>query len=365
MTNFCAQPWIGLDIDPQGNLRPCCKYQSDFGTDIEGYFNSSELANLKDLFLKDQRPPGCIRCWNDEDAGLPSKRILDKVYRYDKSNLSDLQILSVPFGNTCNLSCRTCYSGASSKWAEEEKKLKTKFNIQIYPHKKFYKDSAFINFIKNKASTLIDISFPGGESFLTGVQQHHDYLDFLLEQKPQDVTLTYMTNATTFPDNRYWEKWKYFKKVNISLSIDGINDKFEYLRWPAQWNVCYENIKKYQNQIDNCTNMQLSISHTVSIFNVLYLNEFFIWCFKEKLPEPYLGMVETPEYYNVKNLPKATKELVQKKLVSKKFSPVISFINQEATIQIDDFLSWTAELDSLRNQDFTAIFPELANIIKQ
>ena len=111
--------------------------------------------------------------------------------------------------------------------------------------------------------------------------------------------------------------------------------------------------------------MQLSISHTVSIFNVLYLNEFFIWCFKEKLPEPYLGMVETPEYYNVKNLPKATKELVQKRLVSKKFSPVISFMNQEATIQIDDFLSWTTELDSLRNQDFTVIFPELANIIKQ
>lgn len=363
MTNFCAHPWVGLDIDPQGNLRPCCKYNSDFGTDIDGYFNSPELTNLKDLFLNDQRPAGCVRCWNDEDAGLPSKRMLDRMYRHDEKNLDDLQVLSVPFGNTCNLLCRTCNSGASSKWAEEEKKLKNKFDIQIHPHKKFYKDSAFINFIKSKANTLIDISFPGGESLLTGIQQHHDYLDWLLEHNPQNVTLTYMTNATTFPDDRYWEKWKSFKKINISLSIDGIGNKFEYLRWPAQWNVCYENIKKYQNQIDSYKNLQLSISHTVSIFNILYLNEFFIWCLKEKLPEPYIGMVESPGHYNVKNLPATVKELVQKRLVSKKFYPVIKYMNQDSTASIDNFLSWTAELDLLRNQDFNAFFPELANAL--
>jgi hypothetical protein len=148
------------------------------------------------------------------------------------------------------------------------------------------------------------------------------------------------------------------------MSIDGIGDKFEYLRWPAQWDLCYKNIKQYQTQIDNCKNMQLSISHTISIFNVLYLNEFFIWCFKEKLPEPYLGMVESPKHYNIRNLPKATKELIQKRLVSKKFSSVINFMNQDTTIQIDQFISWTNELDLLRNQDFAVIFPELANIIK-
>lgn len=365
MNNFCAHPWVSLDIDPQGYLRPCCKYTEDFGTDLTTYHTSNKLSILKSEFLENKRPAGCIRCWNDEDAGLPSKRLLDKIYRYDESKLDQLQVLSLAFGNTCNLACRTCGSNASSKWAAEEKKLQNHFKIQIHSHTKFYQDTKFTQFLKDVSSTLVDINFPGGESFLTGVEYQHQFLDFLLANHPERISLTYMTNCTVFPDSVFWDKWKQFKHVEITLSIDGIKEKFEYLRWPAKWDVCYNHIKSYQDSIARRNNMKLSISHTVSIFNVLELNNFFIWCMKEKLPEPYLGMVENPSHYNVKTLPEHVKKLVKNRLSPAKFSAVTNFMLQPASSKLDDFLEWTQAVDTLRNQQFSTIFPELSKILNQ
>lgn len=361
--NFCALPWVSLDIDPQGNLRPCCKYKDNFGNDLDSYFNSDKLNALKKEFEDGNRPQGCIRCWNDEDAGLPSKRQLDRLYRYNELELNNLQVISIPFGNTCNLACRSCNSSASSKWVTEEEKLKNKFNIEIHSHKKFYKDDKFINFIKTKIDHVTDITFHGGESFLTGILQQQDFLDFLISKHPNTITLTYITNTTIFPSDDFWDKWKHFKKINILLSIDGIEEKFEYLRWPASWDVCYANIKKYQVYSSKFKNIQLSISHTVSIFNIIDLNEFFIWCLREKLPEPYLGVVEDPLHYNIKNLPLHIKEIVQKTLIPNKFAPIINFMNQNPSELTDTFTEWTTELDVLRKQNFHKIFPNLSKLL--
>lgn len=363
MNNICYYPWVGVEINPQGEFRPCCKYSNSLGNSLDEYKSNKELHQLQQDFLAGKKPKGCNRCWSEEDAGIPSKRIIDFKYTFKgtKPDLNSYKALSLPFGNVCNLACRTCNSAASSRWTQEEAKLQDQFkNIVIHKHQKFYKDSKFISDIKSISTDLIDIIFPGGESFITGVEQQLDYLDFLIQNNTaKNISLTYITNTTTMPVDEFWRKWTHFKKVNIQLSVDGVDDKFEYLRWPANWPQCYSNIKQYQTLQQQYNNIQLSVSHTVSIFNVYYLPEFWIWCLKEKLPEPYIGMVETPAHYNVKVLPQELKALIKKKLSAPIFDKVVNYMDDHID-GFDQTVEWIKALDTMRSQRVTDTFPILA-----
>ena len=361
MSNMCYHPWVGLDITPQGEFKPCCKFEKSFGTSLSEYENNPKLQKLKQDFLDGKRPSGCQRCWSDEDSMLPSKRTIDNTYFFKNQipNLTSYKVLSFPFGNTCNLACRTCGSESSSKWRQEEKKLKVYFpNIIIKKHNKFYRDAEFLTDIKNISSDLINLTFPGGESFITGISQQLDFLDYLIANNSKDLSLTYVTNTTTFPDQRFWDRWKNFKMVEIQLSIDGTEERFEYIRWPAVWKECFYNIKQYQAKSKLYDNIKLSISHTVSVFNVFYLPEFFIWCMKQQLPEPYIGMVTDPAQYNIKILPNNIKQQIKEKLSMKKFSGVISFMEEDKG-HFSETIEWIKAVDSNRDQNFLKTFPEL------
>jgi len=366
MTNMCYHPWVGLDITPQGEFRPCCKYSHFIADNLSDYQNSSELKELQNQFLQGQRPERCKRCWDDEDANLPSKRQLDWQYVFHSKapDIKSIKILSLPFGNSCNLACRTCNSASSSGWISESEKLRKYFpDIKIYKHQRFYQDEKFINEIKNISSDLIHVEFPGGEPFLAGVNEHLDFLDFLILNDSKNTSLHYMTNASIFPDDRFWVRWEKFKKVDIQLSIDGIYNQFEYMRWPAVWSSVENNVKSYINKKSN--NIQISLSHTVSIFNVFYLPEFIKWCLQNKLGKPYLGMVSSPKMYSIKALPQQVKETLGKKLDRFTFKEIVNYMySEDLNEEFAGAIKHIHALDQQRNQSFNETFPEFYNILK-
>ena len=367
MQNLCYHPWVGLDISPQGQFKPCCKYQNHIDTTLAGYLNSIELTNLKKDFIEGKRPQACKRCWDDEDAGLPSKRQLDWEYIFHKQDpgIDSLKVLSLPFGNSCNLACRTCGSSSSSGWISEAKKLKQYLpDIEIFKHQKFYQDKNFIDKIKEKSSNLLHVEFPGGEPFLAGIDEHLDFLDYLIDNGSDTISLHYMTNATIFPKKEFWDRWKKFKKVDIQLSIDGIEEKFEYLRWPGKWQEVNENIKLFT--AITSPNLQISVSHTVSIFNIFYLPEFIKWCLQNKLGKPYLGPVADPTWYSIKVLPNSVKSLIRDKLDRFILPEIVSYMNSENLInEFDDTIKYIKILDQHRNQNFSETFPEFYQLLKE
>lgn len=366
MEHLCHHPWVGLDVSPQGEFRPCCKYQSGIDTSLSGYLNNEALQQLKKEFLEGKRPIGCKRCWDDEDAGLPSKRQLDSEYIFHNKtpNWNSLKVLSLPFGNSCNLACRTCSSYASSGWISESKKLKKHLpDLMIYKHQKFYKDEKFIEQIKNISADVTHVEFPGGEPFLAGINEHLDFLDFLIQCNPQDISLHYMTNSTIVPGENFWTRWSKFKNVDIQLSIDGTGQQFEYIRWPGTWQEVHENIKLFQ--LKKTSNIQISISHTVSVFNVFYLPEFVKWCLQNKLGKPYLGVVADPTIYSIKVLPCKVKKTIGNKLNRFMFKEVVSYMNSEnLEHELDHAIKNIKLLDQQRNQNFADIFPEFYQLLK-
>lgn len=365
MGTFCSLPWTGLDIDPQGGFKPCCKYNQTVAQSLDEYESSNELAQLKQDFLQGKRPSGCSRCWQDEDSGIQSKRQLDFEYVFNNQtpNLDSIKILGITFGNTCNLACRTCKSFASSRWrTEEEKLIKIFSEIIVHKHQQFYKDANFIQQILDRTENVMHVEFAGGEPFIAGIDEHLLFLDAIIANRPGDVTLHYVTNTTTFPDDRFWQRWSQFKKVDIQLSIDGIGPQFEYNRWPANWEQCLINIKKYQESQSG--NMQLSISHCVSMFTVYYLPEFINWCQTQGLPDPYLGPVVRPEQYAITVFPNSVKTVIAEKLKQHKLDHIVNLLWTKDDSQLfDKFRNYVIMLDKQRNQSFAQTFPELNQLI--
>lgn len=363
MNSMCYHPWVGLDISPQGYFRPCCKFDTAVAYDLNEYQRSELMESVRQQFLSGQKPVQCNRCWRDEESGIKSKRQLDTEYYLDGTapDLGHLYFLGMSFGNTCNLACRICDSAHSSRWGVEETKLLEFFpNTKIHKHQKFYQDSKFIAQILELSGRVKSIQFPGGESFITGTAEHLGFLDSLLH--PEDISLRYITNTTVFPIQDFWQRWKKFKHVDIQLSIDGVGKHFEYQRWPAVWDECLANIKQYQQLAVG--NIKLSISHSVSIFNVFYLPDFVKWCLTNRLPVPYLGLVTSPKHYNITVLPKDIKDVIVPRLRGTIMSSVAqAMIAEDASDEFDKTLQYVKILDKQRNQSFAETFPELNQLI--
>ena len=365
---MCYHPWVGLDISPQGEFKPCCKYTDVLAKDINEYESSLALKQLREDFIAGRKPDGCSRCWKDEAAGLPSKRTLDNQYLFNntKPELRSLKSLSMPFGNTCNLACRTCSSYSSSRWGKESKQLKQYFpEIRSFGHNKFYRDEEFMNAIKDRTQDIVHVDFPGGEPFFADSEIHESFLAHLATGNPDKITLHYTTNGTRMPSDAVLELWQLFKEVNVQISIDGVAEQHEYNRWPSQWISFLLNITKWQQIRLANKNMRLSVSHTVSIFTVWHLPEFLDWCYSMSLPEPYLGLVSYPQHYSITVFPEEAKRKIEKRLADyPKLQPIVRAMwAKDDSKLLDTTVKYVKILDKQREQNFQQTFPETYQLL--
>jgi MoaA/NifB/PqqE/SkfB family radical SAM enzyme len=375
MQNFCHNAFLGLNIAPDGHLKPCCKFSPteipkfNVKDGIDRYKNSEWLKNLQTQFLDGEKPKGCDRCWKEEEAGIQSKRQMDyKNYRkdFDRADLkkTDFINITMSFGNLCNLACRICSPESSSRWASEKKNEDGK----NYPIWDWLKNTKIMEDIYNQTKNLVLLDIIGGEPLLTENEEHLKYLEkFISDGTAKKINLHYISNGTTLIPQTYLEIWNKFKKVELQLSIDDTEGRFEYNRWPARWDRVYTNIKRYQKLSKENKNIRLSIAHSISVFTILYAEQFFKWCIRERLPAPWMGLVSRPTYYNPSVLPVEVREKISSILEQSKIKKVRKlkdYLQYDNSQYFNQFLSITRQLDTIRNQNFQTTFPELAELIR-
>ena len=372
---FCYSPWTNIDISPTGELAPCCKFQKHYYNQqldikthsLDEYFGSEMINNIKQEFQNNAWPIGCERCQVEESNGIESKRQLDYIrwkdhyVTYDFSH-GKVITASIAFGNTCNLKCVTCGPHSSSRWQKEYFDLYGK----DIPHFKFYKENFVKDFIK-QAPNIVHLDIPGGEPFLSGVNEQKELLKHYINNNQSDsITLHYTTNATIFPDGEWWELWKHFKEIDLQISLDGVNHRYNYIRFPGNWNEVLFNVQKYVKIKLN--NVRLSVSHTVSSYNIYYLDEFFTWCKQIGLPTPWLGRVHKPTHMRPTIWPEPFKHQLINKLKSSKYLEVQKWAmlidNVDDSEQYDLFCDTLHKHDHYRNTTFVHAFPEIASWIK-
>jgi MoaA/NifB/PqqE/SkfB family radical SAM enzyme len=373
---FCYTPWTNVDISPTGVIAPCCKFQTQHYTEhfniqthtLKEYSDSEFLKKVKQEFNQGKWPQGCERCKIEEQNSIKSKRNLDFDRwneNYTSVDLDNPTVItaSIAFGNTCNLKCISCNSYSSSRWQKEQQHI---YGVSV-SHVKFYKEDFVKDFVK-QAPNLIHLDIPGGEPFLSGVSEQHQLLQHYIDSGlAGNVSLHYTTNGTIFPDSTWWDKWKHFKEIDIQLSIDGVGDRYEYIRYPASWDNLVTNTCRYIEYQHLLNNIKLSVSHTVSAYNIFYLDEFFSWCYNIGLPRPWLGRVHNPAHMRPTVWGNDAKQKIINKLIQSSHTDVNNWAKLMSQNDDSDlfgqFQQRLHQHDQYRNTNFAKTFPEMAHYI--
>ena len=229
MTNkFCGYLTHGLNFNltNMGNLtvKPCCL----FGESIK--FDSDFLKNRKEKFeYIDGWTANCNWCHIQELNGQTSLRnsYSDFVLLPDTDDAP--VAIDIHLDNECNAACVICNENNSSLWAKENSK---QFGGEYMKFNNVHTDNA-INAIISTLSMekLIYVRFHGGDPLYTNT-----HLKFINELPyPENIVLQYTTNGSIHPNSKTLEAWKKFKLVYFVVSIDGIEDQIDYLRWTLTW----------------------------------------------------------------------------------------------------------------------------------
>ena len=319
---FCPAPWYNLSTDVTGSLRPCCRFlQPDRQSEnkmprmsentIDKLWNGQEFKILRQRFINNEQPKECEWCWIEENNNVRSYRQnLSDWHKPWWDNIDFTREEAPPptsfdfrLTNVCNMKCRICSPQSSSLFLQEQESRGKHFKDKTYwlQNKILHTDNhdIFLSWIPH----IQNIEVTGGEPLLS--PENKLMLKTIYEMdESSHISLTISSNGKIF-DEQFNDMLSKYKKVILNLSIDDINNRFEYQRFPSNWNKVSENIKKYYQLSKKHSNIKIYLYCTVSNLNVFYLDEY-IDHFEQYITENVVnlhsfGMLHYNDWYSIIN----------------------------------------------------------------
>jgi MoaA/NifB/PqqE/SkfB family radical SAM enzyme len=382
---FCILPWIHFYANPDGNVLPCCigDHRLPLGNvqkkSITEIWNSDPYKEMRLNMLSGNRCKECTSCYQSEDAEVNSfRQSVNKDYAEffnfaDETNSDGsldtmkLKYLDIRWSNICNFKCRSCSSTYSSSWATEDNKQGQNKSVFIFAGGN--NNDLLYEQIKPYISEVKEIYFAGGEPLL--MDKHYNILKHLIDIDNTDIKIRYNTNLSslTFKNTSVIDLWKKFSNVHLNVSLDSWGDRAEYIREGTEWKTIIDNINTVKT---NCPHIHLGVSSVISAFNVYTLPEFTDYLLDNRLFEASSISFYTlihPNFYSFDIFDAETKTGIIKKLSERNYnnsirSRIKNVIRQLESSTVNDelrrqFKDQTNHYDSIRNKQFTDIFPEL------
>jgi len=307
-----------MQIKPSGQMKPCCRFDfhnseyvqgdtylfNEFNvalTSLTSGQNSSIWQDIRNKMIAGENVAGCHKCYKEEGTAGHSMRTYENSLR-NKNNQEQLedktltspkiQYLEMTFGNYCNLKCRTCNADLSSTWWEDENAL---VNTGKYPDRRHYPKTVNIpfNWKPDDFKDVEEIKFTGGEPMV-----HPDFIklmDMLIElDVAKNIKLDIFTNCSWIPGEKYLDRLRKFKKIVLSLSIDGVGKVNEYVRHPSKWEVVDSAVDSWLKlENENRANVHIVWNPTINVYNIFQLNEMIRWWFSKNNAVNELWMEST------------------------------------------------------------------------
>jgi len=272
MTNFyCAAPWRGLHINPQGNVKTCCAGNPNMlgnldSNSIEEILNCDIMTEIRHRIAQGQAHQYCSNCVKAERFGADSERAWHNRVNpnFDYTAAGDHYhypvIFDVRWNTTCNLSCNYCGPNCSSKWASIK-------NIQFRSGTRPYYEQV-CDFLDQHGKHIHEVAMVGGEPLLLPENER------LLDVVPESTIITLITNMSVdLQKNRVFQKLAQRRNVGWSMSFDNVGDRFEYVRHGADWQLLQDNLQTVKYLIQN--NGHWGGIHAVyNIYSATHICEF-------------------------------------------------------------------------------------------
>jgi sulfatase maturation enzyme AslB (radical SAM superfamily) len=359
---YCSLIHGGLELNFKGGqatAQHCCLRPGRFNIDPNtDFWKDPKFIPLRKLNDQNRWAPGCENCESVESIGLPSFRTgMNSGLSGSKGNLSGPTRIDLMFDISCNIACRTCGTHSSTFW---QKHLK-QHNEWTTPISVGQNHSTVIAALEQlDLSNLQMLVFSGGETLLGN--SHWEVAKWLADHVPnaqQQLTLCFQTNGTQPINPRNYEVIHKFRLVKLHLSLDGVGEQFEYLRWPASWNQVVDNILEIRNSAPS--NMMFHIEETVSIFNLYYTQRLESWAQKNFAINREGDVVNHNKHvaHGTFALANCTQEYVNA-MQQSEYKNLIPKNWKENPSRISAMMDSIRKFDTFRSQSFAHTFPEVA-----
>jgi MoaA/NifB/PqqE/SkfB family radical SAM enzyme len=397
---FCIVPWVHIHTNPSGIATPCCIAESC--TKPEGVGNAREqslmeivnsepMNKLRTDMLSEVKNTECTKCYEHEEQGIKSFRnMINSEFSHQVDSIDStkkdgslkefkMRYFDIRFNNICNFKCRTCGSGFSTQWEQEDLKNKV-WNAKVIPKND---NKKFLGEVVDQIQNIETAYFAGGEPLIT--EEHYILLEEMIRSGRTNIKLRYNTNLSNlkFKDKDLLSLWKNFEKgVDIYASIDHYGERAEYIRSGTDWGLVESNFKL----VKKTPFINLNMNTVLSVFNILTINDFYQYLYDNDMYSNkdsvyMLYNMSTPEFLACHILPPdlkiKAKESLEKTvtfLKSKKFKT-------HQIQQIEDAIPWALSkdswdqqkvqfrnevkrLDKIRDENFKKTFPELAILLE-
>jgi MoaA/NifB/PqqE/SkfB family radical SAM enzyme len=291
--NFCILPFINLNTNTNGQLKLCCNIhterhitwgesddykQFNFGIDsIDDIWNGAYLTDVRYRMMKDDGVEDCVGCKSSEkNTGFSPRtgqnqkwmikmandgNFLNDIYHNIKNFRSRGHLGNKPYsyelrlGNQCNLKCNSCWSVSSSQVYDERKAQLAKNEVPVFLRKsyeyeinqvethdgKWFETAEFFDNFDRSAATLKRFYTTGGEPTL--IKSNYKILEKLVEAENFGCKVEFTTNMTTY-NPEFYNRLEKFDQVEAQVSIDGIGEYAEHIRYPTDWATVDKNFSK-------------------------------------------------------------------------------------------------------------------------
>tara|TARA_A100001011_G_scaffold220832_1_gene228779 strand:+ start:750 stop:1916 length:1167 start_codon:yes stop_codon:yes gene_type:complete len=375
---FCVAPWYSIHVDSTGRLAPCCKFSKPLHTynHIEQYFKSPELEQVRQDLLNGVKNSHCDRCWKDEDNGADSLRLISNrtigpntnrpiIEQIKEPKLSDVKSFDLTLGNLCNLKCVMCNPGLSSQLLAEANlnpTLKNRYD-KNYIQKDFDwpKGDDFVDWCNQHLPQAIHIKFTGGEPFI--IPWIQTVLDKIPDEQKKKCILHFTTNLTIV-NLGLFENFSKFKEVWLSVSVEGIEDTHEYLRYGHKWETLETNIRLIQEmEIPNLIFKANHVVQTPSYHSIIPMTEYF----DDLNMDIHPILLRSPKHHHISALNKSAKQNFLSHTAEYKGhnNNFINFVRSVSELHIEQDTDLTklciqdlSRLDRVRSNNYRNIIPE-------
>jgi organic radical activating enzyme len=444
--SFCVLPWIHLATRPNGDMRICCVANAS-GADSGEYdvglvkkengqpanfthdlpteaFNNDYMKSVRKTMLEGAVPASCTKCFKEEQEGIASKRIWETGTWHLQEEIDikeliaetaedgtvpyKLQYLDLRLGNTCNLKCIMCSPHDSSQWVIDHKKVYPIFQSPLIKkqmgwdkklHNNFWHENPeFWEEVFDQIPNIKQLYFAGGEPLM--IREHRMFLEEIIARGyAKQISLRYNTNGILV-DDAIIAIWEQFKKVKVGISLDGIQERGHYIRYPLDWKTVEANLIKLDSAADN---IQTQVACAVQILNIKHIPDFIKWKvrmnfkkinFDKNASGQLIGggligvhLLWIPTWLSLRVLPREDKAEVRALFAElqqwlwdnythdkefwetnpygwKRWEGILDWMDAEDhTKLLPDFREYITTMDAERKTDFKTVFPELAHLL--
>jgi radical SAM protein with 4Fe4S-binding SPASM domain len=369
--NFCTLPWLGVYIQPDGDVRNCAITKETLGNinteSLENILLGTVNQNIKKDMLSDVFHHRCNQCHAlEKDQKTSFDQVSNRVWYLKTLRDNDMTVFDSPVNyrlkmldlrwrNTCNFSCVYCGPDLSSAWAAE-------LNQPPKINNRALEES--LDYIYKNLATVENIYLAGGEPLM--IKENINLLNHIKEVKP-DVEIRINTNLSLI-NNEIYNLLKTFKNVHWTISVDNIGKEFEYVRYGGKWDLFVNNLTQLRNDFEKINfNSVWFVMNGKSIFSCIdfllemgfHENTFIV------------NPLDDPIYWHVNNLPGTVLEEIRTE-ISKRLLTVnpqyalynsltlmLNYTNNPFNKNLQDTFKEIERIDKRRGLNSREIFKEL------